>query len=185
MGARKTGNGKREPLQADPNDCAILAVDPGETSGWAIWDRGSLVSSGTCPVWDDDPAIVISHLLSRDAPHVGVVERPFLVRYGTQTGIGTADRIWRHRLAEHGLARRTVRVYPATWRSRTLVAGWARAGRNDVRTMEQIEAARILGAAQGPPGVHPDIAAAICIGRWATFASEVKDKLPKRKAKKT
>lgn len=162
------------PLSEVPHPCTILAVDPGEDSGWSLWSRGVLRAHGHCSVWDTEALTAVIGQLYW--PRVAVVERPFRVRFGTQTNIGTADRIWRHHLEVAGLGRRIVRVYPSTWRSRALGSGYANARRDDARARELVVAAELAGA----PVEHPDEAAAICIGAWARTATEVWDKLPKR-----
>lgn len=176
----RTGRAARRKARPAPSvvahPCVVLAVDPGETSGWALLDRGRLVASGTCDVFAAGPPTVVAAALALGLPVVAVVERPFRVRWSNQTGIGTADRIWRHHLAVAGLGRRIVRVYPATWRARVLGPSWAVAKREAVREREGIVAAAELGRT----GVHPDEAAAVCIGRWGAFAGEVREKLPKR-----
>lgn len=171
----------KPPASPTAHPCTVLAVDPGETSGWAIWSRGTLQGYGTCDVFGDLPAALIQHLLTRHpGPHVAVIERPFLVRFGNQTNIGTADRIWRKRLDEAGLARRTLRVYPASWRARVLGKGWASASRDLVRAREQVVATAMAEVT----AIHPDAAAAVCIGRWGAFAGEVLAVLPHPRSKK-
>lgn len=174
---RKRAKKPKPPPSLTPHDAAVLAIDPGETSGWAIWVRGTLRAYGTCDVFGDMPAELVRHFLREFGPHVAVIERPFLVRFGSQTNIGTADRIWRKRLEEAGLARRIVRVYPASWRARVLGKGWASASRDLVRVREGI----VAGAMTEVDHIHPDAAAAVCIGRWGCFAGEVLAVLPKRR----
>lgn len=177
---RKRPKKIKPPTALTPHQCAVLAVDPGETSGWAIWVRGSLRYHGTCDVFGDGPALAIELLLAQFGPHIAVVERPFMVRFGTQTNIGTADRIWRKRLEEARLHTRTIRVYPATWRASVLGKGWAAAKRDLVRAREAVVSAELSGQV----GLHPDAAAAVCIGRWASFAGEVAAKMPKARTKR-
>ena len=169
----------KPPASLTAHRCAILAVDPGETSGWSIWANGQLRAYGTCDVFGAVPSQVITRLLEEFGPHMAVVERPFMVRFGSQTNIGTADRIWRKRLEEARLHTRTIRVYPATWRARTLGHGWAAAKRDAVHVREGIVSAEL----SGETGLHPDAAAAVCIGRWACFAGEVAAKMPKARTR--
>ncbi len=170
---------KRKPKLAPsftPHDCAILAVDPGETSGWAIYNRGVLHECGECDVFSEAPSRVIDYLKTFPAPHLVVVERPFMVRFGTQVAVGAGDVIWRRAAERAGLRNRITRVYPATWRAR--VTGKSSAKREEARAAEQARAERETGMSCGP-----DEAAAVCIGLWAIRAGEVAAKLPKRRAK--
>lgn len=177
---KKRKRPKLEP-SLTPHDAAVLAIDPGETSGWAIWVRGTLRGQGTCDdVFGELPAVLVQHFLREFGPHVAVIERPFLVRFANQTNIGTADRIWRKRLEEAGLARRSVRVYPASWRARVLGKGWASASRDLVRAREAVVACELAGVRS----LHPDAAAAVCIGRWGSFAGEVGAVLPRSRSQK-
>lgn len=165
------------PPSYDAHPCAVLAVDPGESSGWAIYVHGGLVASGECDVFGHDPEWVIGSFLACEGPHVVVVERPFMVRFGTQVAVGAGDVIWRRHAERAGLGRRIVRVYPATWRAR--VTGMSNAKREAARAVEQEHAARVAGRAVGP-----DQAAAICIGLWAIRAGEVAAKIPKKRVSK-
>jgi hypothetical protein len=168
----------KPPPTLTPHAATILTIDPGETSGWAIWVNGQLRNHGTSDVFVEDPSVLIEHLKTRYlAPYIAVVERPFLAKFG-QTTMGTADQIWRKRLEQAGLGPRTVRVYPASWRCRALGKGWGSVERELVRAKEQEVACRLTGKAF----MHPDAAAAVCIGQWACFAGEVLAVLPKRKA---
>ncbi len=181
--AKKKPKKPKPPASLTAHACTVLAIDPGETSGWAIWSKGILRGYGTCDVFGDSPAALIRHVLSRyehQGPHCAVIERPFLVRFGTQTNIGTADRIWRKRLEEAGLARRIVRVYPASWRARVLGKSWASASRDLVRAREQV----VAGGIAETTLIHPDAAAAVCIGRWGSFAGEVGAVLPRSTSRK-
>jgi hypothetical protein len=159
--------------------CTILAVDPGETSGWAIIDGGRVVARGTCDVFGAKPAQVIALALACPGPLVSVLERPFRVRSQSSTGIGTGDRIWRQRLKEARCAQRVVRVYPPTWRARVLgrdpITGksWASVKRDDVRAEEL----RIAGLMTKARDIHPDEAAAVLIGWWGLYSGEVGEKL--------
>lgn len=172
---------KPEPVY-QPHKCTVLAVDPGETSGWAIMHHGKVMAVGHCDVFGADPAEVIKRALSFSGPLVAVIERPFRVKSQNSTGIGAGDVIWRKRLEEAGCGRRIVRVYPPTWRARilgrdpTTGKSWANAPRNEVRPEEQRVARLMLKR----PNVHPDEAPAFLIGWWGCYAGEVGARLPKR-----
>jgi hypothetical protein len=171
------------PSSVLPHDCGILAVDPANTSGWAIWSRGALVAYGECDLFDGSPDRVIARFCALvPGPHVLVIERPFQVRFANQTSIGAADKVWRE-LAKRQRVRRVVRVYPATWRARVLGQGWARAPRDKVRAREQYVATWYVAAQGGEaPAPGPDASAAILIGRFGSHAGEVQlALLPKAK----
>lgn len=160
------------------HEACVLGIDPGEVSGWAIWQRGELVKYGVIlDVFGPLPAELAAHFLRYRGPHVAVVERPFRVQFGTQTNIGTADRIWRKRFEEARIP--FVRVYPSSWRSKVLGKGWGNASRDLARAKEQ-EVAR--GIAQ-VTSIHPDAAPALLMGKWGCFAGEVLAVLPKLKGK--
>lgn len=187
--ARKPKRTKLAPSPT-PLACSILAVDPGENSGFALWSHGALIDFGECDVFGDEPARIIERLLKYEGPWVLVVERPFRVKHQNQTGIGTADTIWRKRGERYGfgkrVARRTVRVYPSTWRSVALGKGWGNAERDKARAEEQ-KLARALALDQLLPvdQLGDDAAPAVLIAaKWAAFAGEVLAKLPKVKPPK-
>lgn len=162
--------------------CSVLSIDAAETSGYAMWSRGALVDFGECDVFGDEPAQVFERFAALPAPHVIVVERPFRVRSSNSTGIGTGDKIWRELAKRRGFAKRIVRVYPSTWRSKTLPKGMASAKRDDVRP-EELTAARMLVVNHLGVGkrakVGDDSAPAILIGLWASYAPAVAKVLPK------
>lgn len=174
-----------------PLDCSILAVDPGTESGWCIWSRGRIRAYGHFNIFGDLHAIdqAFDALLALPGPHVLVVERPFGAKFGTaSSSTGAGDRTWRERARLRGL-RRHVRVFPGTWRSKTLPPGWNPAGKKgqgervNVREMEQQAALAELG---NEPflTLHPDVAPALLIGKWASYAGEVNAKLPKKHQRK-
>lgn len=162
--------------------CTILAVDPGERSGWAIWRDGRpLLWSECCDVFTGGADDGVAHLLRFPGPHIVVVERPFRTRFGTQVAVGAGDLIWRRAAERAGLGRRIVRVYPATWRARVLGKGFASAKRDLVRVEERRVATAITG---GMFALGADESPALCIGKWASYAGEVGAKLPRlRKGK--
>lgn len=189
--ARKPKRAKL-PASVIPHACSILAVDPGENSGWSIQSYGELIDFGECDAFGDQPQQIIERLLCQPGPWVLVVERPFRVKHQTQTGIGTADTIWRKRAERLGfgkrVARRIVRVYPSTWRSVALGKGWGNAERDKARAEEQRLAVELVLAAPLCPSddeLGGDAAPAVLIGmKWAAFAGEVLAKLPKVKPPK-
>lgn len=172
------------------HDCAVLSVDAAERSGWAIWDRGNLRTYGECDVFGVSPAEVIALFKATTAaPHVICIERPFRIRFGSQCALGAGEKIWRKRAEHHGFAKRVVRVYPSTWRSKSLGSQWVSAKRDLVRAQELVESAKIVAKHLGASRLveHPvgdESAPAILIGKWACFASETLATLPKAKPPK-
>jgi len=156
-----------------PHWCSILAVDPGNTSGWALYKWGRLVSYGKVTereLFADGPAHVIRQLLNQPGPHVVVLERPFRIRFQNQATMGTALKVWAQRAKEARITR-VLRVYPPTWRTilPKLPKGTKR-DRKALRAQEAEWAEKMLGQ----PKVHPDISPALLMGRWAAFAGEVR-----------
>lgn len=159
------------------NDCYMLCVDPGSNSGWAIYHRGMLQMFGECSPYGDEPMKLLKEVAGMGTA-VLVLERPFSVRFGNQTSIGAADKVWRVRAQECGYAKRVVRVFPARWRAKVLGPPWHMAKRKAVREHEQ-KVARALVAKDfaGIPG--DDACPAILIGVYAAHAGEVAAVLPK------
>jgi hypothetical protein len=178
-----------------PHQAIILAVDPGENSGWSIWDRGLLCEWGEVDVFDAAAVVaVLEKALEWYADPaikcVLAIERPFQRRaeqggFNTTT-TGTADKIWRTHAQRAGFSKRVARVYPATWRARVLGSPWHMAKREAVREHEQKRAPQVVAdngfdrgdADHRDPG--PDACPAILIGKWATHAGEVAAVLAKR-----
>lgn len=180
---------KRDKLAPSPLalECAVLGIDPGERSGFSMWQRGRLVEFGEVDVFSTEPTAVLERFIALEGPHVLVVERPFRVRYQNQTGIGTADKMWRELAKRLRVPRwRTVRVYPPTWRACQLPKGMASAKREKVRPEEQLVARAVVLEHLGPsaPELGDESAPAVLIGRWGVFAGEVQKVLPKGRGKK-
>jgi Holliday junction resolvasome RuvABC endonuclease subunit len=177
--AKAPKKGKRPKLPASlvPHTAAVLAIDPGEVSGWAIWQRGEPAYYGVIEdVFSPLVGELVAHFVSRyQGPHVAVVERPFRVRFANQTSIGTADAIWRRRLTEARVP--FARVYPSSWRSAVLGKGWGNASRDLARAKEQEVACAMVEVSS----IHPDAAPALLMGRWGAFAGETLAVLPKGK----
>jgi hypothetical protein len=179
------------PPSIRPHQAVIIAVDPGENSGWSIWDRGLLCEWGEVDVFDAAAVVaVLEKALAWYADPaikcVLAIERPFQRRaeqggFNTTT-TGTADKIWRTHAQRAGFSKRIVRCYPASWRARVLGSPWHMAKREAVRAREQEIAPLIVREhgfdAGNPPG--PDACPAILIGKWATHAGEVGAVLAKR-----
>lgn len=160
--------------------CVTLNVDTASRSGWCITVTGIYVSSGQHDMLHQaerttaacDAAVELGR--ANKLPVVLVYEKPFR---GTSQGqwIGAWKLAWR---AAGGVQSRVVGVYPSQWRARVLGGRYASAPRDVVRPVEQRTAGLIAHREVGG-----DEAAAICISRWATFAGEVAEKLPKPRRK--
>lgn len=183
---------KKKPLPwphpGGPLNCTILAVDPGKVSGFSIWREGKPVRSGIANpfIFPRSVEIAFDALLALPGPHAIVVERPFGMKFGTATsGTGAGDVFWRE-MAKQRKVRIVHRVFPNTWRSKVLPAGWAGiAKRGEIRQEEQ----RVARTLMLPPMdddeiVHPDLAPAVCIGEYASYCGELAAKLPKKKMAK-
>lgn len=160
-------------------DAVIVAVDTGACSGWAVYERGALMSSGQCDVYSDVPAGVVSRALAH-AKQMGlpcflVCERPFAGNTASAAGMGAAFGVWKAAwYRAEGVKARLLRVYPSVWMAR-VAEGWVAMERDLRRSAEQAEAAFIKGAPVGD-----DEAPAIMIGQWAMHAPELAAKMPKR-----
>ena len=161
-----------------PWRAVVLAVDPGEVSGWAIYAHGKLVTFGQCDVFDHAEvakivraaAITMAELSS--LPPVLVLERPWSART-----LGPSRALWGKAWEMAGMsARRIVRCYPARWRAQLFGGGMHCAKQEHVRRVEQLRAQAI--AARGNAPIQHDAAAALCIGAWACRAAEVGSVLP-------
>lgn len=167
---------KALPAAPRPWRCAILAVDPGDSSGWSLWVNGRLSAFGSVDGGNQAAMLrVVEDAVVRALESVSslllVRERPYSRRIlGPSWGMW--DRAWEHA----GLSkRRIVKVWPATWLAR--VCGSSKASK-----ARQMQSARGICALEGKvhAGMDHDEAAAICIGRWATYAGEVGRVLGKR-----
>ena len=183
------------------HDCAILAVDPGESSGWAVWLCGELRAHGPAvlPI-DRQLGVTRAFSIARThaVPLIVVAEKWGGRRWNPKTarmerlgdevlvGLGAHWGRWLEQLDLHGgytLGRskwpKIVRVLPTTWQPAMLGRGRS----------EQLKSASVTRAtaqchAHGLDRAPADdnVADAICIGEWACKATEVGALLPKRKA---
>lgn len=169
-----------KPPSFRPWACVILALDPANVTGWAIWDRGKYIASGEVSLFVADAVSETMDVvdaarrraLKAGVPWVCVAERSFGGNMGTDDT--SALGWWRFALCNAQLlAARLVRVYPSTWRARVLPKGMASAKRDAVRPVEQEHAQAIIGRVPGG-----DEAAAVMIGKWATKSAEVCQALP-------
>ncbi|MCC6649097.1 MAG: hypothetical protein IT374_26450 [Polyangiaceae bacterium] len=175
---------KRAPAQPaayQPHECAILSIDPGEVSGWALLVTGLVCASGTAAGSTERASAIAravnkAHFWSR--PLVVVAETwPRRMRGGVPTGALSAWSLWRESLAESGIPkRRVVRVHVGRW-SAAILGGAA-------LTTEQRRARSIARARHetARESIDHDEAAAICIGIYASRSPEVAKVLPKRRS---
>ena len=168
----------------DPIPVTILAIDPGRTSGWAVFAFDRCIASGTAKTHDQRMlAIEIAQAEeSRSKRKLIVVAEKWSPggRWytATMTGIGAAWGMWQAALESCGVpAARIVRVYPQTWRAKVLGGGWG------VKSDEwALRAAKRAETETGHP-CSDDEAEAVCIGAWALRADAVRDKAPGRSRK--
>lgn len=166
----------------DPIPVTILAIDPGRTSGWAVFAFDRCIASGTATTHDQRVlAIEIAQAEeSRSGRKLIVVAEKWAPggRWytATMTGIGAAWGMWQAALESCGVpAARIVRVYPQTWRAKVLGGGWG------VKSDEwALRAAKRAEMETGHP-CSDDEAEAVCIGAWALRADTVRDKAPGRR----
>lgn len=167
---------KRRPIAMTPNapwPCVILAVDTAENSGWSIWRHGEIDSWGEVDLMMRDalyPPFQTLNACFPNATKVLVLELPFR---GNSQGQWIGH--WKHEwTVKHSLPRtKIVQVNPQTWRCK--VIGLSNQKRDEMRKLEQQTAKRIIGMRRGELGT--DEAAAICIGKWASWAPQVGSKL--------
>jgi len=163
-------------------DAIILAVDPGKSSGWALYDRGMLQAFGQCDPYSDEPRKLLEEAARMGERAVLVIERPVHRRFGSggydTTNVGAADTVWREHAKRCGYAKRIVRVYPASWRAKVLGAPWHMAKRKLVREHEQ-QVVRSMLAKDWAAVPGDDACPAILIGQWAAHAGEVAKVLPR------
>lgn len=165
-----------------PNQCAILSIDPGATSGWALTSQGVYVTSGEVrPMRELGRVreVCAGALIAAGVdglPLVMVMERSFGGTRGTIGGLGASAGIWKAQALEQGVqVSKILSVYTSTWRAAVLGRGWGNKPRDLARAKEREVAEEI---AHSPLG--PDESPAVCIGQWAAYCDEVNAKLPKR-----
>lgn len=166
---------------ARPWRCLLLAIDPGETSGWALYANGKLVQWGWVDVHHGasvEKVIAAALQLAAIAtlPAVLLLERPY-----SRRTLGPSRTIWAKAWAAAGASeRRIARAWPSRWRSQLFGRGMGSAKQEDARANEQLGARAEIAAGSEKPieSVPHDVAAAICMGKWGTHAEEVGKVLP-------
>jgi len=177
---RKRKASRRKPPPPPPRlvpwPVVVLAIDPGLTSGWALWAAGKYVDSGEVDALDPAAVarVVSGAMLTAELasmPAVLVYERSW-----SQRSLGPTRPIWKAAWkAGGGVQKYVVGFYPATWRARVLEKGMHAAPTDVVRRAEQRTAARI---ARRRVGV--DEAPAVCMGQCGCHAGEVGAVLPQK-----
>ena len=164
-----------------PIPAVILAIDPGATSGWALYSADRCIASGIAKTHEQRVmAIEIAQTEETRAKLRLIVVAEKWSPGGrwytaTMTGIGAAWGMWQAALEACEVPKvRVVRVYPQAWRSRVLT------GRRGVKTevwdlMAQRRARQEVGH-----DVGDDEADAICMGAWALRAEAVRAKVEKK-----
>jgi hypothetical protein len=163
-----------------PYRCIILAIDPGENSGWAIFAHGKLVQFGEINEFDHAGVARIVQKAIEFASIAGgpiamVIEKPF------RGETGASRTLWRKAWSNAGCgARRALGEYPSRWRARLLGRGMGGARQARVREVEQ-QYARSVIARDGTVEHEPlgvDSAPAICIGAYAAMWPKLGKVLP-------
>lgn len=157
----------------------ILAVDPGNTSGWAGYLHGEYLESGELDTRrradvDELAGVTVSLASELGVRAVLVLEHHPWLGHGRRTAAALegSKRTWRDSWrAAGGSDARVVLAPVSTWRSR-LFGGRLRTAEAQAR-----EQATARGIAHRDCG--PDESAAVCIGHWATRAEHVGRKLPR------
>lgn len=184
---RKRKRSKRKPkppARLVAWSCVVLAVDPGEKCGVAIFWRGGYVDSRAIDGYDPKAiaywitnanwyANALSHLYDCKVPVVLVLEKPprggqaFEGRSpaGPASVIG-CRKLWQHMWRELAKVKRLrCDVYPVSWRAAML----GMVGGPLLKRMEGLRANAIAGK-----HMHShDEAVAVLIGAWASRAGEV------------
>ena len=178
------------PLQPTytPHACVILAIDPGEVSGFAIFAYGVPKQSGIVRARDSlgrnfIVGSAVEMARSYKQPLVVVAEKwPLRVSGGAGWRPAGAPReswgMWLVAINDAAIPkRRIVRVQVGQWSAAIL-------GNRQLKT--EARRARSIALAKSRFGrvASHDEAAAICVGLWASHAPEVGKALPKRRAQK-
>lgn len=165
-----------------PWPAVVLAVDPGNTSGWAIYVCGALGSHGELDSRDAAAVrAVVARAVAAAAEHalpcVIAPERPWGGNVATVAGIGAARErwlsAWRELAAGH--FGKIANVSTSEYRAAVLGRSYASAPRHVAQAAEAALARTLAGRDCGP-----DESAAIVQGRYASHAAAVGQLLGKR-----
>lgn len=176
----------------NPLPCVLLSVDPGRTSGWALWHDGELISSGAVDVGSIEVEDQCANAIALADNHntIAVLVGETWGRGGPMglagwQGLGYAWGRWDDAMkltwAEHvaqygktGLKPRSVRIHVSTWRSKIF---GCRVPKDKGKTMAVEEAIRLHGL--NLTYKDHDQAEAVLLGHYACRSTQVRDRLPK------
>lgn len=178
----------------EPNQCVILAIDPGKHDGAALiapWDAVPEMQRTSAPAFIHgswclttpemrDAIVELAQAFAyRCAIPLMVVGEKWTpggyLTFSTVIGLGAAWERWKMVLEARKVPRsRVIRVYPPRWRSGLGIKG---------RKSEDLKAGamRHIKAAWHVTTPNADVAEALCIAHWALFAPEVAAKIPKNR----
>ena len=161
--------------------CVLLAIDPGATSGWALWD-GTRWETGTAEYWKTRAGVCLdagmaAHESKR--PLVVVAETWPGLRGTALAGLGAQWGRWLAELERLDVpAKRVVRLSTGAWRAQVL--GGARCRGTDAwKAASRARAHAVLGH-----DVGPDAADALCIGLAGLRSETVAKALGARELKR-
>jgi hypothetical protein len=174
-----------------PHDCVIAAIDPGATSGAALFVGGDLHSAYSVTTQEER-----ERFACRAVNRAAVNAMPLIVvaekwsahgKWSTAGAVGTAAQWGRWQAAFESvgtfkIGRTTypkfTRVLHATWVSRVLACS-TNVGSAILKAASVRRASMLMG-----DKLHDDnVADAVCIGIWAVHAGEVAALLPRRVSK--
>lgn len=186
-------------------DGVIVAIDPGEHCGWAIYRRDACVDSGSCNGFAADVALKVLAAAQffadvLEQPLVMVMEKPPAGgrAYAGRNAMGAGSvmvsrKLWRNAWRAHCAAMRArgkvmgaplprvghrADVYPQSWRSAVLGVTYG----PHLQDAEWTRAAGVMGKPANR--VSRDEVAAVLIGLWAARAPVVHQLLLVRRAPK-
>jgi hypothetical protein len=158
----------------EPWHCVLLAVDPGEESGWAIYGDGKLFRYGTTNCFAHGKVRNIVAAAQQIAelgsvPCVLLLERPYSARV-----LGPSRALWKDAWLKAGESKdRIVRAYPSHWRKELFGKGT-----DDTETARRREQLLAQLVAETSQPIEHNAAAAISQGRWGSRSYEVWRVLP-------
>lgn len=182
------------PPVLEPWACVILAIDPGRSSGWAVFDAGKLVASGHALTQEERAgACLLAEVTAggRGAkaavPLVVVAEkwtasrskaRDKRMNPSTLAGLGRSWGMWLAAIETELQIpkKRVLRVAQGRWKAKVLGRA-SMAHKQAVATM-----ASVAVRAGAKAGAVEDVYAAVCIGIWAARSGEVGAVLPRPRA---
>jgi hypothetical protein len=170
------------PSSFRPWPCVLLCIDPGNTSGWAIFVQGTLHAHGTCRFTKLDIIHMALDIAEAASMKLIVVREKWATAHwkskAAPIGIGAAWGGWRESLRIKDVPpRAVVEVYPRTWQAATV-------GGRQLKSDDQIKAVQAFVKLRLGIDAKPDAAAAIGIGMWGTYAGEVGEALERCERKR-